>query len=102
MAGSACRSLRGRVHSHNCEQIGTRPVTRAGRGLVAKQNASACIVIFCTCAGDFPDVNRYREILSAYDLSVFPKLREKDVKTIEDVLSLDIPSLVKQFDNPYQ
>ena len=56
----------------------------------------------CTCAGDFPDVNRYREILSAYDLSVFPKLKEKDVKTIEDVLSLDIPSLVKQFDNPYQ
>ncbi|KAK9839793.1 hypothetical protein WJX81_002232 [Elliptochloris bilobata] len=53
-------------------------------------------------AGDFPDVNRYREILSAYDLSVFPKLKEKDVKTIEDVLSLDIPSLVKQFDNPYQ
>ena len=52
-------------------------------------------------AGDFPDVNRYREILSAYDLSVFPKLKEKDVKTIEDVLSLDIPSLVKQFDNPY-
>ncbi len=53
-------------------------------------------------AGDFPDVNRYREILSAYDLSTFPKLKEKDVKTIEDVLSLDIPSLVKQFDNPYQ
>ncbi len=53
-------------------------------------------------AGDFPDVSRYREILSAYDLSVFPKLKEKDVKTIEDVLSLDIPSLVKQFDNPYQ
>lgn len=24
--------------------------------------------------GDFPDVNRYREILSAFDLSRFPKL----------------------------
>jgi hypothetical protein len=47
-------------------------------------------------SGDFPDVNRYREILSAYDLSSFPKLKEKDVRALEDALSLDIPSLVKQ------
>lgn len=52
-------------------------------------------------AGDFPDVNRYREILAAFDLSTFPKLRDKDIKNIEDVLSQDIPSLVRQFDNPY-
>lgn len=51
--------------------------------------------------GDFPDVNRYREILSAYDLSNFPKLKDKDIKNLEDTLSQDIPSLVKQFDNPY-
>ena len=75
------------------------------QGLVVIPTSDICqysLTYPCTCAGDFPDVNRYREILSAYDLSVFPKLREKDVKTIEDVLSLDIPSLVKQFDNPYQ
>jgi len=47
-------------------------------------------------AGDFPDVNRYREILGGYDLSTFPKLKEKDVRALEDALSLDIPSLVKQ------
>ncbi len=47
-------------------------------------------------AGDFPDVNRYRDILGGYDLSTFPKLKEKDVKALEDALSLDIPSLVKQ------
>lgn len=52
-------------------------------------------------AGDFPDVTRYRDILSAYDLSNFPKLREKDVKALDDVLSVDIPALVRQFDNPY-
>jgi EH domain-containing protein 1 len=51
--------------------------------------------------GDFPDVNRYRDILSAYDLTSFPKLREKDVKAIDDTLSIDIPALVRQFDNPY-
>ena len=47
-------------------------------------------------AGDFPDVNRYREILSGYDISTFPKLREKDVKALEETLSIDIPTLVKQ------
>jgi hypothetical protein len=52
-------------------------------------------------AGDFPDVGRYRDILSAYDLTNFPKLREKDVKAIDDTLSIDIPALVRQFDNPY-
>ena len=46
-------------------------------------------------------MGRYREILSAYDISNFPKLREKDVKTLDDVLSVDIPALVRQFDNPY-
>lgn len=52
-------------------------------------------------AGDFPDVNRYAQILSAYDLSAFPKLREKDVKALDDTLSVDIPALVKRFENPY-
>lgn len=52
-------------------------------------------------AGDFPDVNRYRDILSAYDISNFPKLKEKDIKAIDDTLSYDIPALVRQFDNPY-
>lgn len=60
------------------------------------------VEIFCDpgvrlcSAGDFPDVNRYREILGGYDLSTFPKLKEKDVRALEDALSLDIPSLVKQ------
>ena len=53
------------------------------------------------CAGDFPDVARYREILSAYDISAFPKLRDKDIKCLEDTLTQDIPALVRQFDNPY-
>lgn len=57
------------------------------------------IVFYCDIgwyAGDFPDVNRYRDILGGYDLSTFPKLKEKDVRALEDALSLDIPQLVKQ------
>ena len=52
-------------------------------------------------AGDFPDVVRYREIIQAYDITTFPKLKESMLKAIEDSLSVDIPSLVRQFDNPY-
>ncbi len=52
-------------------------------------------------AGDFPDVGRYREILQAYDITQFPKLKDSMLKAIEDSLSVDIPSLVRQFDNPY-
>lgn len=33
-------------------------------------------------AGDFPDVDRYREILSAFDLSRFPKLDKAMVRQV--------------------
>jgi EH domain-containing protein 1 len=52
-------------------------------------------------AGDFPDVDRYREILSAFDVSKFPKLDKAMIKTIDEVLSVDIPQLVRAMDNPY-
>ena len=51
--------------------------------------------------GDFPDVNRFRDILSAFDMASFPKLSKSMVKQIDDVLSVDIPNLVRAFDNPY-
>ena len=53
-------------------------------------------------AGDFPDVNRFREILQTFDLSSFPKLDKKMIKTVEDSLSIDIPDLIKMFHNPYE
>eukprot|EP00798_Chlamydomonas_sp_ICE-L_P032141 gene32141-16666_t len=51
--------------------------------------------------GDFPDMNRFREILTAFDLSVFPKMTPAMVQQMDAVLTVDIPKLVKQFDNPY-
>jgi hypothetical protein len=32
--------------------------------------------------GDFPDVDRYREILSAFDLSRFPKLDKQMIRQV--------------------
>jgi len=52
-------------------------------------------------AGDFPDPSRYASILRSFELSSFPKLREKDVKSLEQALTVDVPALVQQFDNPY-
>ena len=51
--------------------------------------------------GDFPDVVRYREILSAFDLSKFPKLEKSVIGTIDRVLTNDIPNLVKKLGNPF-
>ena len=52
-------------------------------------------------AGDFPDPARYASILRSFELSSFLKLRERDVRSLEQALSVDVPALVKQFDNPY-
>lgn len=51
--------------------------------------------------GDFPDVVRYREILSAFDLSKFPKLEKSVIGTIDRVLTNDIPNLVRKLGNPF-
>jgi len=39
--------------------------------------------------------------MEAYDLASLPKVDKKMVKTIDDVLSVEIPELIKCFDNPY-
>ncbi|KAG2438490.1 hypothetical protein HXX76_005042 [Chlamydomonas incerta] len=51
--------------------------------------------------GDFPDPFRFRDILGGFDLLNFPKVSKSMIKLLEDVLSVDIPNLVKQFDNPF-
>ena len=51
--------------------------------------------------GDFPDVQRYREILSAFDLSKFPKLEKGVLASIDQVLSEDVPGLMRKMGNPW-
>lgn len=52
-------------------------------------------------AGDFPSVEEYRELLSAYNFDRFEKLRPKMVQGVDDMLAYDIPALLKKFRNPY-
>jgi len=52
--------------------------------------------------GDFPDVNRFRELLEGFDLSKFPTLNEKYIRNIDKVLSHDIPELLKKIKVPQE
>jgi len=51
--------------------------------------------------GDFPDVDRYREILGSFDLWKFPKYDRKQLRIFDQVLRVDVPNLMKEFDNPF-
>ncbi|KAG6556126.1 hypothetical protein Mapa_002067 [Marchantia paleacea] len=51
--------------------------------------------------GDFPDVERFREILQGYSIDKFEKLKPKMVQAVDDMLGHEIPELLKRFRNPY-
>ncbi|XP_048553627.1 EH domain-containing protein 1-like [Triticum urartu] len=52
--------------------------------------------------GDFPNVDEYRDTLSAYNFDRFERLHTKMMKDVDDMLAYDIPDLLKQFRNPYE
>jgi len=47
--------------------------------------------------GDFPDVAKFREVMSGHDLTKFPKLDLKMIQAMETVLAVEIPKLMSQF-----
>ncbi|KAL3632710.1 EH domain-containing protein 1 [Castilleja foliolosa] len=52
-------------------------------------------------AGDFPNVEQFREVLSGYSIDKFEKLKPKMIQNVDDMLGYDIPDLLKNFRNPY-
>ncbi|KAJ1405544.1 P-loop containing nucleoside triphosphate hydrolase [Sesbania bispinosa] len=52
-------------------------------------------------AGDFPNVEHFREILSGYSIDKFEKLKPKMIQAVDDMLGYEIPELLKKFRNPY-
>ncbi|TQD78626.1 hypothetical protein C1H46_035864 [Malus baccata] len=52
-------------------------------------------------AGDFPDVEHFREVLGGYSIDKFDKLKPKMIQAVDDMLGYDIPELLKKFRNPY-
>eukprot|EP01026_Neomeris_dumetosa_P031985 TRINITY_DN2534_c0_g2_i1.p1 TRINITY_DN2534_c0_g2~~TRINITY_DN2534_c0_g2_i1.p1 ORF type:complete len:563 (-),score=89.04 TRINITY_DN2534_c0_g2_i1:198-1886(-) len=51
--------------------------------------------------GDFPDINRFCDILKNFDLSSFPKLDKKQIASLEQCLTEELPALAKRFENPF-
>ncbi|XP_020265550.1 EH domain-containing protein 1-like [Asparagus officinalis] len=52
-------------------------------------------------AGDFPNIEHFRETLSGYSIDKFEKLKPKMIQNVDDMLGYDIPELLKNFRNPY-
>ncbi|KAJ0101912.1 hypothetical protein Patl1_04115 [Pistacia atlantica] len=50
--------------------------------------------------GDFPNVEHFKEILSGYRFDKFKKLKPRMIRAVDDMLSYDIPHLLKKFRNP--
>uniref|UniRef100_A0A453NDU4 Dynamin-type G domain-containing protein n=1 Tax=Aegilops tauschii subsp. strangulata TaxID=200361 RepID=A0A453NDU4_AEGTS len=53
-------------------------------------------------AGDFPDVEHFKQVLAGYSIDKFEKMKPKMVQAVDDMLAHDIPDLLKNFSNPYQ
>ncbi|KJE89000.1 hypothetical protein CAOG_00562 [Capsaspora owczarzaki ATCC 30864] len=47
--------------------------------------------------GDFPDLNRMKELLSVHDFGKFPKLDKRIIESMDEVLANDIPALMRKF-----
>ncbi|XP_057764943.1 EH domain-containing protein 1-like [Salvia miltiorrhiza] len=52
-------------------------------------------------AGDFPNVDQFREVLTRYNIDDFEKLKPKMIQAVDDMLGYDIPELLKNFRNIY-
>eukprot|EP00026_Physarum_polycephalum_P006479 Phypoly_transcript_06523.p1 GENE.Phypoly_transcript_06523~~Phypoly_transcript_06523.p1 ORF type:complete len:536 (+),score=79.39 Phypoly_transcript_06523:108-1715(+) len=48
-------------------------------------------------AGDFPDIEKFREHLKLYDFAKFAKLNQKMLDTLDEVLLVDFPKLMQAF-----
>lgn len=53
-------------------------------------------------AGDFPNLEHYRDVLKGYNFDKFDKLKPQKIQAVDDMLSYDIPNLLKSFRNPYE
>ncbi|XP_056682587.1 EH domain-containing protein 1 isoform X2 [Spinacia oleracea] len=52
-------------------------------------------------AGDFSNVEHFREVLNGYNFDKFEKLKLQKIQAVDYMLSYDIPELLKSFRNPY-
>lgn len=85
---------------------------KVGTSFMAKYRTSVVFMIwnllliqvqreFHLPAGDFPDVENFKTVLSRYSIDDFEKLKPKMIQAVDDMLGYDIPNLLKNFRNIY-
>ncbi|KAJ8425689.1 hypothetical protein Cgig2_026211 [Carnegiea gigantea] len=52
-------------------------------------------------AGDFPNVEHFREVLKGYNIDRFEKLKPQKIQAADEMLGYDIPELLRTFRNLY-
>ncbi|XP_048498485.1 EH domain-containing protein 1 isoform X2 [Beta vulgaris subsp. vulgaris] len=48
-------------------------------------------------AGDFPNVEHFKEVLKGYNIDKFEKLKPKMIQAVDEMLGYDIPELLRNF-----
>ena len=51
--------------------------------------------------GDMPNPKRFREIMKGIQVWKLPKIDKKQMQALEEVLSVDLPRVMREFDNPF-
>ena len=60
-----------------------------------------CVHAHLIPKGDLPNERRFAEICKGMPIWKMPKVDKKQMKALEEVLSVDIPEIMRRFDNPF-
>jgi EH domain-containing protein 1 len=61
----------------------------------------ACVHEHHIPRGDMPNPRRFRDIMKGIQIWKLPKVDKKQMQTLEEVLTLDLPRVMREFDNPF-
>lgn len=103
------RSRLARVHAYTIEYLRRELPTffgRASKQTKLIENIAEEFVkvqkIYNLPAGDFPEIEHFKECLRQIDLSTFPKLSSKMMTNLDEALSVDLPALISLFPQDYK
>ena len=61
----------------------------------------ACVHEHHIPRGDMPNPRRFRDIMKGIQIWKLPKVDKKQMQMLEEVLTVDLPRVMREFDNPF-
>jgi hypothetical protein len=52
-------------------------------------------------AGDFPPLEYFREKMRDFKIAKIPSISKRSIERLDEVLSNDLPALMKEYGNPF-